>query len=80
MNGGYIEGIFIHGEAQSNGIGKQLLDFVKKVKPELTLSVYKKNVRAVKFYQREDFGIHCEDRDRDTGEKEYVMIWKIGQN
>ena len=72
----YIAGIFICSEAQSNGIGKQLLDFVKKIKTELSLNVYKKNVRAVKFYQRENFRIHNEDIDENTREEEYVMIWK----
>lgn len=72
----YIAGIFICREAQSNRIGKQLLDFVKKIKTELSLNVYKKNVRAVKFYQRENFRIHSEDIDENTREEEYVMIWK----
>lgn len=75
LSDNYIAGIFVCGEAQSNGIGKQLLDFVKRIKTELSLSVYKKNVRAVKFYQRENFRIHSEDIDKDTKEKEYVMIW-----
>lgn len=72
----YIAGIFVCNEAQSNGIGKQLLDFVKRIKSQLSLSVYKRNVRAVKFYQRENFRIYSEDIDKDTKEKEYVMIWK----
>lgn len=72
----YIAGIFVCNEVQSNGIGKQLLDFVKRIKSQLSLSVYKRNVRAVKFYQRENFRIYSEDIDKDTKEKEYVMIWK----
>lgn len=32
LNGEYIEGIFISGEMQSQGIGKRLLDFVKTKK------------------------------------------------
>ena len=75
LNDNYIAGIFICSEAQSNGIGKQLLDFVKRSKTELNLSVYQKNVRAVKFYQREKFRIHREDIDKNTKEKEYLMIW-----
>lgn len=76
LSDNYIEGIFICSEAQSNGIGKQLLEFVKGIKTELSLSVYKKNVRAVKFYQRENFRIHSEDIDKDTKEKEYRMTWR----
>ena len=57
------------------GIGKQLIDFVKDRKEELSLSVYQKNIRAVKFYQRENFKIQCENKDEDTCEKEYLMVW-----
>ncbi len=72
----YIAGIFVWDEAQSSGIGKQLLDFVKGIKKQLGLSVYQKNTRAIKFYQRENFEIQWENTDENTGEKEYFMIWK----
>lgn len=76
LEGNYIAGIFVRAEVQSRGIGRQLLDFVKKIKVELALSVYKKNVRAVKFYQREKFGIYSEGIDKNTNEKEYLMTWE----
>lgn len=76
LTGDYIAGIFVCSEAQSCGIGRQLLEFVKERKKQLYLSVYQKNVRAVKFYKREGFEIQCEDIDEDTGEKEYSMVWK----
>lgn len=66
-----MAGIFVCHKEQSKGIGKQLLDFVKQSKNQLSLSVYQKNARAVKFYQREDFEIQCESVDQDTDEKEY---------
>ena len=72
----YIAGIFVRNEAQSTGIGKQLLDFIKSIKQQLHLSVYQKNTQAVKFYQRENFHIQCENTDKNTNEKEYIMIWK----
>ncbi|MDE6722765.1 MAG: GNAT family N-acetyltransferase [Eubacterium sp.] len=72
----YIAGIFVCDTVQSKGIGKQLLDYVKAIKPELKLNVYKKNVRAVQFYQREDFRILSEDTDKHTNETEYLMMWK----
>lgn len=72
----YIEGIFVWGEEQSNGIGKQLLDFVKTIKNQLTLSVYQKNERAIKFYKRENFKVQCEKYDENTCEKEYFMAWE----
>ena len=75
LNGDYIAGIFVRGEAQSQGIGKQLLDFAKARKGRLTLNVYRQNARAVKFYQREGFLVQQEGIDDDTGEAEYLMAW-----
>ena len=77
LNENYIAGIFVRNEAQSTGIGKQLLDFIKSIKQQLHLSVYQKNTQAVKFYQRENFHIQCENTDKNTNEKEYIMIWKL---
>lgn len=73
----YIAGIFVDCGAQSKGIGKRLLDYAKHLKNSLTLSVYQKNERAVKFYQREQFIIQSENSDENTGEKEYVMIYFV---
>ena len=76
LNGEYIEGIFVSGEIQSQGIGKLLLDFVKERRSKLSLNVYQKNTQAIHFYQREGFIIQSEGLDEATGEKEYVMIWR----
>lgn len=75
LSGEHIEGIFVSDAMQSQGIGKLLLDHIKDRKPELSLNVYQKNIRAISFYQREGFEIQCESLDRSTGEKEYVMSW-----
>lgn len=72
----YIAGIFVLDKAQSQGIGKSLLNFAKDKKEELYLSVYQKNIRAIHFYQREDFKIQSENIDENTSEKEYRMTWK----
>lgn len=76
LSGEYIEGIFVSGEAQSQGIGKLLLNFVKDRRTKLCLNVYQKNPQAIHFYQREGFQIQCESLDEATGEKDYVMIWQ----
>lgn len=72
---GYIAGIFVSHGAQSQGIGKQLLDTIKDYYSELSLTVYKKNVNAVKFYQRELFAISKEQIDKNITEVEYLMVW-----
>lgn len=71
-----IEGIFVSDEMQSQGIGKTLIDFVKAQKTKLSLNVYQKNVRAIRFYQKEGFEIQCEGLDEATGEKNYEMLWR----
>ena len=76
LTGEYIEGIFVSGEVQSQGIGKRLLDHIKAIKDTLYLSVYQKNTRAIRFYQREDFVIQREGLDESTDEKEFTMLWR----
>ena len=76
LNKDYIEGIFVKKNMRSKGIGKQLLNYVKKLKDEMHLSVYQKNYKAISFYQREDFVIQSESIDNDTYEKELLMSWK----
>lgn len=76
MSGNYIAGIFVKEEEQSKGIGKELLNFVKNIKKELSLNVYKKNIKAVNFYKRENFHVINEGIDEAAGEKEFFMEWK----
>ena len=71
-----IEGIFVAMNSQSGGIGKQLLGFVKGIKTGLSLHVYQKNERAIRFYQREKFIIQSESIDENTGEREFLMSWE----
>ena len=71
----YIAGIFISDLKQSKGIGLNLLNYVKKSNDCLSLKVYKKNTRAIKFYLREGFNIVKEELDEDTGEYEISMCW-----
>ena len=73
LDGSYIAGIFVCRQAQSRGIGGQLLDYVKARKKRLNLRVYQKNARAIAFYRREQFEIQAECLDCETGEKEYLM-------
>lgn len=72
----YIAGIFVCDEAQSCGIGKMLLDYVKNSKSTLSLNVYQNNIRAMNFYLREKFEVQSEGIDKDTGEKDYLMKWE----
>lgn len=76
IDSGYIAGIFVSSEMQSNGMGKQLLDKAKELYSNLSLSVYQKNQKAIQFYRREQFAVKQEQIDENTGEAEYLMTWK----
>lgn len=78
--GNYIAGIFIDKRCRSKGIGKELLEYIKKEHSSLSLTVYEKNKRAADFYIREGFYLGSEGIDEDTNEKEYTMIWKKSGN
>ena len=53
LNDEYVEGIFVSGEMQSQGIGKILLNYAKDKRNKLLLNVYQKNARTISFYKRE---------------------------
>ena len=72
----FVAGLFVKDGMQSKGIGKQLVDYAKDKKERLSLTVYQKNERAVRFYQRELFVIDHEQIDENTNEVEYVMAWR----
>lgn len=57
----YIAGVFVDVHSQCQGIGKSLLDYIRENRSALSLQVYKKNVRAVKFYLRENFEVSKEN-------------------
>lgn len=71
----YIEGIFVKSSERSKGIGTELLCAAKDKKDVLSLSVYKKNTKAVLFYQNAGFEITEKRIDENTLEEEYTMAW-----
>ena len=72
----YIAGIFVGENNRGRGIGKHLLQCAKQNHDSLSLHVYLKNERAVRFYEKEGFHIAGEQTDIETGEQEYLMEWK----
>lgn len=76
LNDNHIEGIFVNSNYQGKGIGTDLLNKAKEIKQQLTLNVYKKNSKAIKFYQKNGFEITEENIDEENDEVEYIMLWK----
>lgn len=75
LMGDEVAGLFVEESAQSQGVGAQLMNSAKARRDQLSLSVYRKNARALAFYQREGFSIQQERLDPDTGAGEYRMLW-----
>ena len=75
LENNYIAGIFVQQKKRSQGIGKQLLSFLKNTHATLSLTVYEKNQKALKFYIREGFQVIREGIDSDNNEKEWFMQW-----
>ena len=71
----YVAGIFVRAEEQLKGIGRRLLNTAMEKSDNLCLSVYRKNVRAVKFYEHCGFLIVKQEIDENTSEEEYTMEW-----
>lgn len=71
----YIAGIFVAENSKNQGIGSKFINFLKREKEELTLKVYKENIKAVKFYNKHSFKIINQGED-ETKNIEYTMSWK----
>lgn len=76
MNENKIEGLFVNCNFQSRGIGHSLVEWAKARNEVLTLNVYQKNQRALRFYLKECFVIHEQLIDEETGEIELLMQWE----
>ena len=75
IDGNHIAGLFVDENYQSQGIGTSLIEFIKQHHFTLTLSVYKKNEKALQFYSKRGFAVTEERIDTRTGEKELLMRW-----
>ena len=70
-----IAALFVSPDRQGQGIGTQLLNFVKNIRSELTLSVYKENPGSISFYKDRKFHVTSEQLDENTGHAEFQMKW-----
>jgi GrpB-like predicted nucleotidyltransferase (UPF0157 family)/ribosomal protein S18 acetylase RimI-like enzyme len=70
-----LAAIFVDPIFQGKGYGRTLLKHAFEQRQKLRLHVYQKNESAVRFYQTNGFKIESETVDKNTGEKEYIMLW-----
>lgn len=74
LQGAYIAGLFVAEQYRGRGVGSGLLAHCQRLHRALSLEVYEKNERAVRFYQKHGFRTADTHRDEDTGEIAYRMI------
>lgn len=74
MDADYIAGLFIKEEYRGRGIGRLLIETAKQ-KQRLSLHVYERNSGAVAFYRAAGFEIQQSMTEKETGEKEYLMVY-----
>lgn len=79
IEGSFIGALFVDIKAQGKGIGKVLVDYVKEKYEKLSLAVYSDNTKAYKFYKRQGFEEILEQNNEDSGYKEIVMEYYIGE-
>ncbi len=68
-----VAALFVTPSEQGTGIGTQLVEKSKEVRKQLTLNVYKENVKSVEFYGKCGFKKVKEQLDEHTGHPELVM-------
>lgn len=75
---GFLLGIFVAADIRKCGMGMVLLDCVKQRAESLTVTVYEKNVEAVRFFMRQKFKVESELTEDSTGERQLMMTWECG--
>lgn len=69
----YLAALFVAPCAQGKGLGSRMFRIAGRMHPELTLSVYRENERAVSFYRRRGLVVLRERVEERTGHVELVM-------
>ena len=75
----YLAGIFFIQKVRHQGLGTELLNYLKHRYPQLILDVYQKNRAAVNFYRKNGFKVIQEKEYQNQSLNEYQMMWKSGE-
>ncbi len=71
--GDFLGALFVAPHVQGRGLGTRLFRIARRMHPELTLSVYKDNARAVAFYEKQGLSVFKERIEEKTGCAEFLM-------
>jgi len=78
LQGDTLAALFVSPAFQGRGLGRRLMDRVKRLRDRLELTVYRENQRAVRFYRRCGFAVVGERTDPHTGHAEVLMEYGPG--
>ncbi|WP_435663872.1 N-acetyltransferase family protein [Hoeflea sp.] len=72
---GFVPALYLRPGGRGKGVGKMLLDAAKAAHPDgLELTVFERNIDALRFYQREGFHEDPARRD-DSTEEGIATLW-----
>lgn len=72
----HLAALFVAPGRQGRGLGRLLVEDVRRGRDELSLSVYESNTAARGFYEHLGFTARCRIRDGLTGRLEWLMAWR----
>lgn len=75
MMGSEINALFISPDQENKGLGTALVNWAKREENTLTLNVYARNEKAVRFYEKMGFSHIETNMDEILNEKQFRMEW-----
>ena len=71
----FLAALFVQSNMQGQGIGNNLLCYIKERRETIQLKIYKINSNSVHFYKKQGFDVLSDEIDKNTNEIEYLMEW-----
>ena len=71
--GAYLGALFVAPKAQNRGLGSRMFRIARRMHPDLPLTVYKDNGRAVAFYEKQGLSVLDERVEEKSSCVELIM-------
>ena len=71
--GSYLGALFVAPKVQGRGLGSRMFRIARRMHPDLTLTVYKDNGRAVAFYEKQGLSVLDERVEEKSSCVELIM-------
>ena len=74
-----IAGFFIDPSLKARGLGRYLIEYIQSKKKEISLVVYKRNTRGVRFYRNNGFRQTNKKYEKDANQEYLEMTWRAAR-